>query len=387
LVFKATKVRDMPFDLATSLKSWRHHLHANPELSRREAATAAFVCERLSEMGVDFTAGIGGHGVVASISRGPSNRSVGLRADMDALPILETTGAAYASQTPGVMHACGHDGHTASLLGAVKLLQDDTAWNGTVRFVFQPAEEGFGGAAAMLEDGLLNRFPMERIFGYHNWPGLSTGTVMLHDGPIMAAAAHLSIVITGNAGHAAMPHLSADPVQGAAHIIVALNTIVARNTDPLDSAVISICRLRAGEALNQIPDRAEIGGTIRALSESAMAALEARIRHLATHTAQALGLTAEVTIDSYLPPTRNVKEQADLAAQAAAAAGMAVRRDMAPTMGAEDFGRFLLEIPGAYAWIGNGPSAGLHNPAYDYNDEILPIAAHYYAGVARAALA
>jgi len=376
----------MPFDLAETLKTWRHHLHAHPELSRQESATAAFVRAELTALGIDHEGGIGGHGVVATISRGASNRSVGLRADMDALPITEITGAPYASKNPGVMHACGHDGHTASLLGAARLLRDDTGWAGTVRFVFQPAEEGFGGAAAMLEDGLMSRFPMERIFGYHNWPGLEAGTVMLHDGPIMAAAAHLTITVTGRAGHAAMPQLSLDPVQGAAHIILALNTIIARNVDPLDSAVISICTLRAGEAMNQIPDRAVIGGTIRALSEAAMDALADRIRMVVTHTAQALGLTADAEIGGYLPPTANHKAEADLAAAAAAAAGMTVRRDMKPTMGAEDFGRFLLEIPGAYAWIGNGPSAGLHHPAYDYNDEILTVAARYLAAAAKAAL-
>jgi hippurate hydrolase len=305
---------------------------------------------------------------------------------MDALPITETTGAAYASRNPGVMHACGHDGHTASLLGAVRLLRDDPGWSGTVRFVFQPAEEGFGGAQAMLADGLMTRFPMQSIFGYHNWPGLETGTVMLHDGPIMAAAAHLNITVTGHAGHAAMPHLAADPVQGAAQIIIGLNAIIARTVDPLDAAVISICRLRAGDALNQIPSEARIGGTIRALSEPAMAALEGRIRQLATHTAQAMGLTAEVEIGGYLPPTVNDRPSADLAARAAAGLGLPVRRDLAPTMGAEDFGRFLKEIPGAYAWIGNGPGAGLHNPGYDYNDAILTVAAQYLAATAKAAL-
>jgi hippurate hydrolase len=376
----------MPFDLAETLTSWRHHLHANPELSREERATAAFVCERLAELGVDFEGGIGGHGVVATLRRGGSDRAVGLRADMDALPITETTGAAYASRNPGVMHACGHDGHTASLLGAVRLLRDDPGWSGTVRFVFQPAEEGFGGAQAMLADGLMTRFPMQSIFGYHNWPGLETGTVMLHDGPIMAAAAHLNITVTGHAGHAAMPHLAADPVQGAAQIIIGLNAIIARTVDPLDAAVISICRLRAGDALNQIPSEARIGGTIRALSEPAMAALEGRIRQLATHTAQAMGLTAEVEIGGYLPPTVNDRPSADLAARAAAGLGLPVRRDLAPTMGAEDFGRFLKEIPGAYAWIGNGPGAGLHNPGYDYNDAILTVAAQYLAATAKAAL-
>ena len=376
----------MPFDLVESLKTWRRHLHANPELSRQEAATADFVCARLAEMGVDFTAGIGGHGVVATISRGASNRAVGLRADMDALPIAETTGAEYASRTPGVMHACGHDGHTASLLGAARLLADDAGWTGTVRLVFQPAEEGFGGAQAMLDDGLLQRFPMERMFGYHNWPGLPAGAVVVQGGPIMAAAAQLTIRIAGDAGHAAMPHLARDPVQGAAHIIVALNTIVARNTDPLDAAVVSICTLRAGEAMNQIPDDAVIGGTIRALTPAAMAVLEARIHTVAHHTAAALGLTAETTIRGTLPATINHQAEAELAAAAAAGAGLTVLDQKQQTMGAEDFGHFLEAMPGAYAWIGNGPSAGLHNPGYDYNDEILPIAARFLAATAKAAL-
>jgi hippurate hydrolase len=376
----------MPFDFTEQLKHWRHHLHANPELSRQESATAAFVCAQLENLGVAYSAGIGGHGVVASISRGASNRSVGLRADMDALPITEATGVVYASKNPGVMHACGHDGHTASLLGAAKLLREDTSWSGTVHFVFQPAEEGFGGAAAMLEDGILQRFPMERMFGYHNWPGLEAGTVMLHDGPIMAAAANFSIALHGHAGHAAMPHLTADPVQGAAHLIIALNAIVARNIDPQDAAVISTCMLQAGNANNQIPETVTIGGTFRALTPVVMAQLEARIRAVTDHTAAAFGLTARVQISGYLPPTINHRPEADLAAQAARGLGLTVRRDLKPTMGAEDFGRFLLEIPGSYAWIGNGESAGLHNPKFDYNDEILPVAARYLAATAKAAL-
>jgi hippurate hydrolase len=376
----------MPFDLTERLTTWRHHLHAHPELSLQESATAAYVRAQLSELGIAHEGGIGGHGVVATIARGAGNRSVGLRADMDALPIEETTGVQYASRHPGVMHACGHDGHTASLLGAAKLLADDPDWTGTVHFVFQPAEEGFGGAQAMLEDGLLSRFPMERIFGYHNWPGLETGTVMLHDGPIMAAAANFRITLTGSAGHAAMPHLCVDPVQGVAHLIIALNAIVARAVDPLDAAVISTCMLKAGEAQNQIPETASLGGTIRALTGEAMEALQARIRGVASHVAATFGLREEVSIKGYLPPTINDRAQAALAAEAAAGIGLAVRRDMAPTMGAEDFGRFLMEIPGAYAWIGNGPSAGLHNPGFDYNDAILPIAARYLAATAKAAL-
>jgi hippurate hydrolase len=376
----------MPLDFAESLRAWRHHLHANPELSLRESATAAFVCGELERLGVGFEAGIGGHGVVATMSRGKSNRAVGLRADMDALPITEATGVAYASKNPGVMHACGHDGHTASLLGAARLLLEDTGWSGTVHLVFQPAEEGFGGAAAMLKDGLLRRFPMERIFGYHNWPGLETGTVMLHDGPLMAAAGNFSILLRGHGAHAAMPHLGRDPVQAAAQLILAFNAIVARNVDPLDTAVISVTRMQGAQAFNQIPETASIGGTFRAHDERVMAFLEGRMRDCADSVAAMFGLTAEVTFSGYLPPTTNHKAEADLAAAAAAGIGLQVRRDMKPTMGAEDFGRFLLEIPGSYAWIGNGDSAGLHNEKFDYNDEILPIAARYLAATAKAAL-
>jgi amidohydrolase len=377
----------MPLDFVETLKTWRHHLHANPELSRHESATAAYVRAELTRLGVPHEGGIGGHGIVATISRGPSNRSVGLRADMDALPILEATNLPYASKKSGVMHACGHDGHTASLLGAAKLLKEDPDWSGTIHFVFQPAEEGFGGAQAMLKDSLLTRFPMERIFGYHNWPGLETGTIMLHHGPIMGAAANFTITLHGTAGHAAMPHLTADPVQGAAHLIIALNSIVARNVNPLHPAVISSTTLKAGEASNQITETVTISGTFRALTQDVMQQLETRICEISDHTAKAFGLTATVKITSYLPPTVNHDVEADLAAEAAAIAGFTVRRDLAPTMGAEDFGRFLLEIPGAYAWIGNGESRFLHNPGYDYNDEILLVAAKYYTTVAKAALA
>ena len=377
----------MPFDLSEQLTAWRHHLHANPELSLQESATAAFVCEKLSELGIPHTAHIGGHGVVATLTRNASNRSVGLRADMDALPIQEATGAAYASQTPGIMHACGHDGHTTSLLGAAMLLRDDPNWSGTVHFVFQPAEEGFGGAQAMLEDGLLHRFPMERIFGYHNWPGLEAGTVMLHDGPVMAAAANFAITLTGRAGHAGMPHLCIDPVQGAAHLIIALNTIAARTADPQDAAVVSTCMLKGSDAQNMIPNTASIGGTFRALNPQVIAHIETRLRDITAHVAATHQLTAEIRITGYLPATRNHKDEAELAAAAAAGIGLPVRRDLRPTMGAEDFGRFLEAIPGAYAWIGNGPSAGLHNSAYDYNDAILPVAARYLAATAKAALA
>jgi hippurate hydrolase len=377
----------MPFDPTTTLIPWRHHLHANPEVSLQEKNTAAFVCEKLTALGIDFEAGIGGHGVVATLSRGASNRSVGLRADMDALPIAEITGLPYASTKPGVMHACGHDGHTTSLLGAAALLKEDTSWSGTIRFIFQPAEEGFGGAAAMLADGLMQRFPFERIFGYHNWPGLELGQVMVHDGAMMAAACSFSTVFTGRAGHAAMPHLTIDPVPAVAHLVLALNTIIAREIDPLEPAVISTCKLQGGDASNQIPTTASCGGTVRAVQLETMDRLKARLTETAAQIASAHHLTVETNFAGDLPPTVNDTDAANLCAAAARGAGLSVRRDMKPTMGAEDFGRFLLEVPGAYAWIGNGDSAGLHHPAFDYNDALLPIAARYLTATAKAALA
>ena len=377
----------MPDDLTRRLTEWRRHLHAYPEISCQEGATAAFVCARLDEMGIPFSAGVGGHGVVATLRRGVSNRAVGLRADMDALPVLETPGRGHGSRNHGVMHACGHDGHTVSLLGAAAMLLEDTSWSGTVQCVFQPAEEGFGGAQAMLDDGLLARFPMERMFGYHNWPGLEAGVVMVHGGPVMAGAASFDITLRGVAGHAAMPQDCADPVQGVAQLIIALNAIVARNVDPQEAAVISTCMLKAGEAHNLIAQEAVLGGTMRAQTPGMMRFLQARVREVAEHVARGLQLSARVEIVSEVTATVNHAAEAAMAAKAAAGAGLSVRGDMRPSMAAEDFGRFLEVIPGAYAWIGNGASAGLHNEAYDFNDAILPVAARYYAAVARAALA
>jgi hippurate hydrolase len=387
--------------LAEALTRWRRHLHAHPALTLQEGPTAAFVADRLREMRVEVETGVGGHGVVGTIRRAGGgggaagdgaggNRSVGLRADMDALPIQELNpGLPHRSTLPGVMHACGHDGHTAALLGAAALLLADAGWSGTVRLVFQPAEEGGGGARAMVADGLFRRFPMDRIFGWHNWPGLPAGTLAVHDRAVMAAGARFEIAFEGHAGHAALPQLTRDPMLGAGHCIVALQSVVARNLDPLDSGVVSVTMAEAGEAQNQVPGRAVLKGTMRYLREEAGGVLEEGMRRVARGVAETYGLQAEVAIRRGVPVTVNTPAERELAA--AAAAGVTeLRRDVAPAMTGEDFAWLLAEVPGAFVWIGNGPAEDgreLHNPRYDFNDAILPVASRYLAEVAKRTLA
>ncbi len=372
--------------LAETLTGWRRHLHAHPELSQHERATAAFVCARLAEFGIPFVAGVGGHGVVATLARGGADRSVGLRADMDALPIAEPTILPHASRRPGVMHACGHDGHTASLLGAAVLLARDPGWAGTVQFVFQPAEEGHGGALAMLADGLLERFPMQRIFAWHNWPGLEAGTVAVHHGPVMAGAARLAITLHGHASHAGLPHLGRDPVLAAGHLLVALQSVVSRTLDPLESAVVSICMIEGGVAFNQIPAEVRLAGTVRTFTPAVRAQVDAGIARVVEGIAATFGLRAELDLPPGFDATVNHPAEAELAAAAVAACGLKLRRDLPPAMTSEDFGCFLALRPGAFLWIGNGPAAELHTPWYDFNDAILPGAAALLAEIARRAL-
>ncbi|MBK1658751.1 amidohydrolase [Paracraurococcus ruber] len=379
--------------LAETLTTWRRHLHAHPGLTLQEGETAAFVAARLREMGVEVAEGVGGHGVVGTIRRGGGaggNRSVGLRGDMDALPIQEVNpDLPHRSTIPGVMHACGHDGHTTALLGAAALLVADPGWSGTVQLVFQPAEEGGGGARAMIADGLFRRFPMERIFGWHNWPGLEAGTVAVHDSAVMAAGARFEVMFEGHAGHAALPHLTRDPMLGAGHCIVALQSVVARNLDPLQAGVISVTIAEAGEAQNQIAQRAMLKGTARWLSDPTGEAIEAGMRRVADGIAAAFGLRAEVLFRVGVPVTANHPAERELAAVAAGAVTK-VRRDLPPAMTGEDFSWFLKEVPGAFVWIGNGPGDGgceLHNPNYDFNDAVLPAASGWLAEVAKRALA
>jgi amidohydrolase len=379
----------MDQSLHETLTEWRRHLHAHPELTLHEEKTSHFVQARLAELGVSFVPGVGGHGVVGTLTRGGSNRAVGLRADMDALPITESSGVPYASLNSGVMHACGHDGHTVSLLGAAALLARDSSWSGTVHFVFQPAEEGGGGAKSMIASGLFERFPMERIFGYHNWPGLEPGTIAVHDSAVMASGGRVGFRIIGHSGHAALPHLARDPMVAAAHLLLALQTIVSRDVDPLEAAVVTIGILRSGGAANQIPGEAYMRGTTRALKESVRDEIEASVDRIAGGIAQTFGVAIEVEHLRGNPVTANTAAERDLAAEAVRAAGLPLRRDMLPAMTGEDFAWYLKERPGAFVWIGNGSSAGgreLHNSNYDFNDEILPAASGYLAAVAKRAL-
>jgi hippurate hydrolase len=376
-------------ELHQKLTTWRRHLHAHPELSLQEEATAAFVQDKLRELGIPFEAGIGGHGIVATLSRGTSQARVGLRADMDALPITEDTGLPYASRHQGVMHACGHDGHTAALLGAAALLAADTSWSGTVDFVFQPAEEGYGGSRAMVTAGLFERFPMSRIFGFHNWPGLAAGTIAVHDGAVMASGGRVTITIEGHAGHAGMPHLTRDPVVAAGHLIVALQAIVARGLDPLDTAVLSLCTIEGGTAPNQIAGRVTIRGTLRNHRGEVRDIIIGCIERACAGIATSFDVTVTPDITLGVGAVVNAPAEASLARIAAEQVQAPVRRDLASSMAAEDFAFYLQHRQGAFVWIGNGElqeGAELHGPRYDFNDAILPVASRWMAEVARTAL-
>lgn len=379
----------MDHDLHDELTAWRQHLHANPELSMQEEKTSAFIQEKLRELGVSFTANIGGHGVVATLKRGNSDRSVGLRADIDALPIKEANAVPYASQRSGVMHACGHDGHTVSLLGAAALLLRDESWSGTVQLIFQPSEENGAGARAMIADGLLERFPMERVFGFHNWPGLEAGTVQVHRGPVMADPGRFEITLHGTAGHGAKPDLTRDPIVAAGHLIVALQTIVSRNVEPIDSAVVSVGAIHGGTAHNQIPDSVTLSGTFRTYRLSVRERVMDRIRQISEGIAETFEMRAQVLLTAMGAPTVNSEIEEELAVSAARSLGLAVRRDLPPSTASEDFPMLTRDRPGAYVWIGNGPARDggeLHNERYDFNDAILPATAGWMAAVARQAL-
>ncbi|MEE7458742.1 amidohydrolase [Methylorubrum populi] len=376
---------------ADEVTAWRHDLHAHPELQYDVHRTAAFVAEKLRAFGCDEVAtGIGRTGVVGVIrgrSHG-SNRAIGLRADMDALPIQEVRDLPYRSQAPGRMHACGHDGHTAMLLGAARYLAETRDFDGSAVLIFQPAEEGGGGGEAMVQDGMMERFGVEAVYGLHNVPGQELGTFAIRPGPIMASTDRFTILIEGRGGHAAMPQASVDTVLVASHIVVALQSIVARSLDPLESGVVSVCAVDAGEAFNVLPQTAELRGTMRALAPAVRDLLRTRLKAIAENVAAAFGARADVDLASGYPATENhpaeTRFMADVAAQVVGEAQ--VERDVAPMMAAEDFAYMLAHRPGAYIFMGNGGSAGLHHPEYDFNDAAIPYGASLWARLIETAL-
>jgi hippurate hydrolase len=377
--------------LHNEIKEWRRDFHAHPELRYDVHRTAGSVADKLKSFGCDeVVPGIGRTGVVGVIrGRKAGNKVVGLRADMDALPLEEETGLPYKSTVPGKMHACGHDGHTAMLLGAAKYLAETRNFAGTAVVIFQPAEEGGAGALAMIKDGLISRFGIQEVYGMHNYPGLPLGQFAIRPGPIMAAADHLAIEIEGKGGHAARPHLAIDTILVGAQMINQLQSIVARNVDPLESAVISVCMFQAGHTDNVIPQHAVLRGTARSLTPQVRELLHKRIGEVVEGTARLYGASAKITYTNGYPVVVNHERQTAFAADIAREISGAdkVDIDVPPVMGAEDFSFMLQERPGAFIFIGNGDSAGLHHPAYDFNDETIPIGTSYWVRLAETALA
>jgi amidohydrolase len=379
--------------LHPEMTAWRQDLHAHPELSMQEVRTAGIVRAKLAEFGVDeIITGMATHGVVGVIRAGTSNNAIGLRADMDALPIHEETGLPHASQKPGVMHACGHDGHTTMLLGAAKYLAETRNFDGTVYLIFQPAEEFEGGAEIMVKDGLFDRCPMDKVFGLHNWPDARAGTFLWRTGPVMAAVGFFDITVTGLGSHGASPHQGIDPIVISAAIIQALQTIVSRTIEPIEGGVVSVGSINAGEAYNILPERVVMKGTARWYRPEVGEQIETGLKRLVNGIAESFGATADVRFFRHAPATVNDAEATVLARDAAlSVAGTdAVREMRAPTMGGEDFAFMLNAKQGAYLMLGGARGKDdplLHHPRYDFNDEILPIGASWWATLVEQQLA
>jgi len=377
-------------DLHADIIAWRRDIHAHPELRYDEHRTAALVAEKLKSFGCDeVVPGIGQTGVVGVIRGRKAGKTIALRADMDALPLEEETGLPYKSTVPGKMHACGHDGHTAMLLGAAKYLAETRNFSGTAVVIFQPAEEGGAGALAMVKDGLISRFAIEEVYGMHNYPGLPVGQFAIRPGAMMASADHITIDLEGKGGHAARPQLSIDTVLVGAQIVNQLQSIVARNVDPLEAAVVSICMFQAGHTDNVIPQHAQLRGTARALTDEVRKILQKRVPEVVEGTARLYGAKAKITYTNGYPVLLNHRRQTEFAASVAReiAGNDKVDTDVAPVMGAEDFAFMLAERPGAFIFVGNGDSAGLHHPAYNFNDETIPVGTSYWVRLAETALA
>ena len=372
-------------DFHADMTAWRRDLHANPEIGLQETRTAGVIADLLRGFGVDEVhTGIAQTGVVGVIHGSVPGEAIGLRADIDALPILEETGKPYASQTKGVMHACGHDGHTAMLLGAARYLAETRNFAGTAYVIFQPAEENFGGANLMVKEGLFERFPMRQVFGMHNWPGVAANTFKWRDGPVMAAVATIEIVITGKGAHGAQPHLGTDPILIAAAIVQALQSIVARNVSPLKSGVVTIGSIHGGNAHNVIPETVRMLGTARWFDPAVADALEQGVLRIARGIAESFGATADAKFERIYPATVNDAEAMNMSRSAASAiVGESRVEEMdVPTMGGEDFSFMLNVKQGAYIMLGTArgdDDAGLHHPRYDFNDDVLPTGASYWA--------
>ena len=368
----------------------RRDIHAHPELGFEEKRTSQLVADKLAEYGVEVHRGMAKTGVIGVIrgKSASSGRMVGLRADMDCLPMHETGNVAHKSTNAGRMHACGHDGHTTMLLGAARYLAQTRNFDGTAVLVFQPAEEGGGGGQVMVKEGLFEKFPCQEIYALHNWPGLPVGKMQVRPGPMMAATDEVRIKITGRGGHAALPHLSVDPVVVTAHVITALQTIASRNANPLDSIVVSLCSMQTSQlgAFNVIPGHVELIGTVRTFRPETRELGERRVREIATAVAMGLGASAEVEYRRGYPATVNTEKEAHFAARVGEKVfgkGNVVT-DGEPTMGGEDFSYMLLERPGAYVFLGQGGAQGgcfLHNPAYDFNDDVIPLGASYLSAL------
>ena len=387
---------------AAAMATLRRRIHAHPELGFEEKLTSDLVAEQLQTWGVEVHRGMAKTGVIGLVhgrDGGACGRAIGLRADMDALPMQEHNTFAHASRHPGTMHACGHDGHTTMLLAAARHLAATRDFDGTVVLIFQPAEEGRGGAHTMVAEGLFERYPMEAVFGMHNWPGLPAGAIAFSPGPVMAGGSTFKVTVRGVGAHAALPHRGVDPVVVAAQLIQAFQTIISRNKKPVDAGVISVTMIHAGEATNVIPDSCELRGTVRTFSIEVLDMIEQRMRDMATHTAAAFGMTCEFDFVRKYPPTINSGPEAEFARGVMQSiVGKAQVLPQEPTMGAEDFSFMLQAKPGCYCFIGNGDgdhrSVGhgggpcmLHNPSYDFNDELLPLGATYWVRLVQAWLA
>jgi hippurate hydrolase len=388
------KIIDSIVTQAAAIASIRRDIHAHPELCFEEVRTADVVAKKLTEWGIEIHRGMGTTGVVGIIKSGTSERAIGLRADMDALPMQEFNTFSHASQHAGKMHACGHDGHTAMLLAAAQHLAKNRNFDGTVYLIFQPAEEGGGGAREMIKDGLFDKFAMQAVFGMHNWPGDEVGRFAVSPGPVMASSNEFKITIHGKGGHAAMPHNALDPVTVACQLVQAFQTIISRNKKPVDAGVVSVTMIHAGEATNVIPDSCELQGTVRTFSLAVLDLIEQRMRQITEHTCAAFDMTCEFEFDRNYPPTINSFAEAEFARKVMVSiVGETNVLVQEPTMGAEDFSYMLLATPGCYSFIANGDGAHrefghgggpcmLHNASYDFNDELIPLGATYWVRLA-----